>query len=186
MLKSNIYGDKNYKSKENTVSLHEKGIMMRTVAKDIRIWMCVAVVALTICCGHDAGKTAEEWLSDAREMYDAGDYDGAIEAIDSLRSQHPEAIDIRKQALRLYLDVELARAEREVMLSDSALQAAQAYYDRLRHETDSCRATGTATAEQLTATTKAGLRRDSIEAAFNFQCAKIKDIRSKKSDGNEK
>lgn len=114
----------------------------------------------------------------ARACYAAGDYAGGIAAIDSLRSQWPEAVAERHEALQLYKTIELARAEREVALIDSTLQAVQSLYDQARAEAEAAIAAGTATAPQLDSVTRLKLRRDSLEGAFNFQCAKIKKIKN--------
>ena len=59
-------------------------------------------------CGENAmERKAGELLEQAKTEYGNGELKKALATIDSLRKNCPEAIEARKQALKLYQEVEL-------------------------------------------------------------------------------
>ena len=140
--------------------------------------LCIVTAVLTSCSGNTSEEQrARRWLDRAREMYARDSYDEALAAIASLRADCPGAVDERREALGLYKEIDLARTEKDIARTDSLLGVATDIYEKMRDEAEKCKAQGTATAEQLTATTRARMQRDSLQAAFNFLCAKAKHIR---------
>lgn len=150
----------------------------RVAAVAILCVLSLMTTVLTSCSGTmSEEQRARVWLDKARELYAQDKHDEAIAAIDSLRADCPGAIDERREALALYKEIDLARTEKDIARTDSLLGVATAAYGRMSDEVEKSKAQGTATAEQLTATTRARMQRDSLQAAFNFLCAKAKHIR---------
>lgn len=140
--------------------------------------LSLMTTVLASCSGTmSEEQRARGWLDKARELYAQDKHDEAIAAIDSLRSDCPGAIDERREALALYKEIDLARTEKDIARTDSLLSVATDVYEKMRDEVEKSKEQGTATAEQLTATTRARMQRDSLQAAFNFLCAKAKHIR---------
>jgi len=91
-------------------------------------------------------------------------------------------IEQRKAALRHHQDSSLLAAQQELARVDSALEAVKAEYEQKKAEVERHRAALTATAEELTALTMLGLRRDSLKAQWQLLGAKIRYIRQKQSE----
>lgn len=145
--------------------------------------LSLMAAVLTSCSGTmSEEQRARRWLDKAHELYAQDKHDEAIAAIDSLRADCPGAIDERREALTLYKEIDLARTEKDIARTDSLLGVATAAYERMSSEAEKSKAQGTATAEQFTATTRARIQRDSLQAAFNFLCAKAKHIRKQSGE----
>ncbi len=142
--------------------------------------MAVATAFMTAACGsNNAEKKAEAWLEKAEGLSEKGRYEEALAAIDSLRKNCPEAIEARKAALTLYQETELKRARGIVEQADTALQTANKEYENMKRDVETLKAEGKATAEQLTGLTMMRVKRDSLQAVFDVECAKIKYIKAK-------
>ena len=105
-----------------------------------------------------------------------------LTACESKHEQLQKEIEQRRTALKHHQDSALTASQREVERLDAELQEASAQYATMKRQADAAHANGTATAEQLTATTKMRLRRDSLQAQFDAQCAKIKYIRKRQKE----
>ena len=106
----------------------------------------------------------------------------ALTACQSKHEQLQQQIEQRKEALKHHQDSALTAAQHTVQQLDEQLQQAKADYERMKREADAAHANGTATAEQLTATTQMRLHRDSLQAQFDAECAKIKYIRKRQKE----
>lgn len=143
--------------------------------------------ALALCamlvlagCGENAvEKQARELLEQAKTEFNGGDYAKALATIDSLRKNCPEAIEARKQALRLYQEVELKRAQLTVEGVDTVLQRVEREYQDMKKTVDALREKSAATVEQLRAVNLMRVKRDSLQTVFDVECAKIKYIKKK-------
>lgn len=85
--------------------------------------LACATLLLTSC--DSTGKQAAAMLAEARQTYEAGDYNQALALIDSIKSQYPKAYKVRRQSLRLQQDVELAAEQRNVAYLDSVIALKQ-------------------------------------------------------------
>lgn len=151
------------------------------------IFLFIAIIAamasgMSSCGGNSAEKQAEEWLTRARELSDKGEYTKALAAIDSLRKDFPEAVNARREGLKLYQQTSLKAAQKVVEQADRALQAANNEYAKMQANVAALKAKGAATAEQLTALTLLRMKRDSLRTVFDVECAKIKYIHKKMAE----
>lgn len=138
-----------------------------------------AMLFLASCGENSIERQAGEMLEKAQTEFKGGDYAKAIATIDSLRKNFPKAIEARKQALKLYQEVELKRAELQVQNADTVLQRVEREYQELKSTVDQLRSKGEATAEQLRNVNLMRVKRDSLKTLFDVECAKIKYIKKK-------
>lgn len=142
--------------------------------------LAVTAMLFLASCGENAiEKQAGEMLEKAQTEFKSGDYAKAVSTIDSLRKKFPKAIEARKQALKLYQEVELKRAELQVQNADTVLQRVEREYQELKSTVDQLRSKGEATAEQLRSVNLMRVKRDSLKTIFDVECAKIKYIKKK-------
>jgi len=94
-------------------------------------------------------------------------------------------IEQRREALRHHQDSALEAAQRELALTDSALEAVRAEYEQKKAEVERHKANLTATADELTALTLLGLKRDSLEGQWQLLGAKIRYIRQKQAESQD-
>ena len=143
--------------------------------------LILLVVGLTACADSKQNE-ATMLLEKASQEFEQGQYGRALLSIDSLRKVYPNAIETRRQALKLYQDIELKRSQEELAWVDSALQAVKHDYDYLRAKVEKDKEQLRATAEELTMLTKTRMRRDSLQTRFNVLCGKIRYIHKKQKE----
>lgn len=148
----------------------------------ILVLSAMAAVLLLSCGENSAQKQAEEMLTKAGTCYEQGQYDEALAVIDSLREIYPNAIDTRKKALRLYQDIELKKAQHELLVTDSLLQAVNHDYVYQQEKVDRDKAALRATPEELTMLTQTRMRRDSLRTQTEVLGAKIRYIHKKQKE----
>ena len=89
----------------------------------------------------------------------------------------PENTDMAAEIRRM------AKEKNAVILAhyytDGALQEAERRYQAMRQQVEALKATGEATAAQLTQLTRMRMLRDSLQTVFDVECAKIRYIKKK-------
>lgn len=150
------------------------------------IAICFSVFGLYSCKEENA--EAKQLLESIRQDYESGHYDEALLAIDSLRHTFPKAVEERKEALKLHQEASLKKAQANLALVDSALQATDKEYNRVRPVVEKRHKEGVATKQELHNMNMLRKERDSLQVVFNVECAKIKYIlkRQKESSVSEK
>ena len=118
-------------------------------------------------------------LERASQLFNEQQYDRALIVIDSLRKVHPEAIDVRKQALTLQQNIELKRSQEELVVLDSLLQAVKLDYENQKQKVEKDKEQLKATPEELTLLTKTRVKRDSLQTRFDVLLAKVRYIHEK-------
>lgn len=141
----------------------------------------ITAAALT-ACGNKADAEAELMLEKAGTEFENKQYGQALATIDSLRRAYPDAIEVRKRALALYQDIALRQAQEDLARTDSALQAEKARYAVLKDSVEKKRASLTATEAELSELNHTKARIDTLQVAFDTQCAKIKYIHKKQKE----
>jgi hypothetical protein len=142
----------------------------------------ILVVSLFLGCGDNKQNKAEQLLAKATQLFEAGRCEEALSTIDSLRKVYPNAIDVRKRALRLHQNIELKQAQDELTVLDSVLQAVNHDYNYQKMKVEKDKAALQATPEELTMLTKTRVRRDSIQTRHDVLCAKIRYLHKKMKD----
>ena len=145
--------------------------------------MSAMATLLLLSCGENSTqKQAEEMLTKAGSFYEQGQYNEALTVIDSLRKIFPNAIDTRKKALKLYQDIELKKAQQELLITDSLLQAVNHDYAYQQEKVDRDKAALCATPEELTMLTLTRMKRDSLRTQYEVLGAKIRYIHKKQKE----
>lgn len=143
--------------------------------------MFIAAFAVISCANKQQDK-AEELLKQANRQFENKEYDKALRSIDSLRNIYPNAIEVRKQALKLYQNISLRQVQEELARTDSALQAITLNYNYLKDKVEKDRKELRATADELHQFNLMRIKKDSLQVCFDTQCAKIKYIHKKQKE----
>lgn len=144
--------------------------------------MIFATFLLMVGCGNSEKKQAEQLLQEAHLHFMEGKLDEARAYIDSLRKTFPNIVQTRKDALRLYQDIELKAAQDELARTDSLLQIANKEFEEMQKEVEAHKVALKATPEELTALTRMRMRRDSIRTQFETLGMTISYIRQKQKE----
>lgn len=136
--------------------------------------IALSVVSFSSCKEENA--EAKQLLESIRQDYESGNYDEALLTIDSLRHAYPTAINERKEALKIHQEASLKKAQANLAVTDSALQAAEREYKSIWPTVEKRHKEGTATEEELSRMNQLRKVRDSLQVVFNVECAKIKYI----------
>ena len=148
-----------------------------------RLVLSTTVLLMLLSCGENkAQKQAEAMLEKASTCYEQGQYNEALAVIDSLRKVFPNAIDSRKKALKLYQDIELKKAQEELLVTDSLLQAVNHDYVYQQEKVERDKAALRATPEELTMLTQTRMKRDSLRTQAEVLGAKIRYIHKKQKE----
>lgn len=125
----------------------------------------VAIALLTLAsCGNKKEDKAQSLYSEIENLYQAGNYQAALDSIKVLREKYPKAIELRKKSLTLWQDANIKLAQQDIAVTDSALQVVIAQMNA---------ATDIATRNQLR------LKRDSLQVRYDTQCAVVRAVRMK-------
>jgi len=145
-------------------------------------FMVLTALLLVSCGGDNTQQQAEQLLSEATSAYEQGQYNEARTIIDSLRKVYPNAIDIRKKALKLQQEIELKKAQLELAVTDSLLQAVSHDFiyqeEKVKRDKEALRATP----EELTMLTRTRMKRDSLRTQCEVLGGKIRYIHKKQKE----
>lgn len=145
-------------------------------------FLWILLTAMLVACGSNTQKEAEQLLKQANAQFEQQQYERALNVIDSLRKIYPNAIDTRKKALKLQQSIELKRAQEELALVDSMLQAVSHDFRYQQQKVEKDKQELRATADELTMLTRTRMRRDSLQTRFEVLCAKIRYIHKKQKE----
>lgn len=125
----------------------------------------VAMALLTLAsCGNKEEDKAQSLYSEIENLYQADNYQAALDSIKVLREKYPKAIELRKKSLTLWQDANIKLAQQDIAVTDSALQVVIAQMNA---------ATDIATRNKLR------LKRDSLQVRYDTQCAVVRAVRMK-------
>ena len=147
----------------------------------LRLAICVtfSTVLLTSC---EKNPEAKQLLKEIQADYEAGNYQRVIYSIDSMRHYYPDAVEERREALKLHQEASLKMAQANLAEVDSALQAAIRQFDEMKPQVEAHRKACTATQEELQQFNELRAYRDSLQGVFNLECAKIKYIHKRQKE----
>ena len=148
--------------------------------KHILFAAAIAAMSVVLACTDKDKTEAQEILNAAQENFEKGNYEKTLYLIDSLRHTHPKAIEERKKALELFQDASEKLAQKQIMDTDGKLQEAQRELNILTAIVNTKKSRGDATTEELSRLTRARIKRDSLQARFDSQCATVRVIREKR------
>ena len=147
----------------------------------LRLAICVtfSTVLLTSC---EKNPEAKQLLKEIQADYEAGNYQRVIYCIDSMRHNYPDAIEERREALKVHQEASLKMAQANLAEVDSALQSAIRQFDEMKPQVEAHRKACTATQEELQQFNELRAHRDSLQGVFNLECAKIKYIHKRQKE----
>ena len=147
----------------------------------LRLAICVtfSTVLFTSC---EKNPEAKQLLKEIQADYEAGNYQRVIYSIDSMRHYYPDAVEERREALKLHQEASLKMAQANLAEVDSALQAAIRQFDERKPQVEAHRKACTATQEELQQFNELRAHRDSLQGVFNLECAKIKYIHKRQKE----
>lgn len=128
-----------------------------------RLWLCLGVAAL-VGCAKTADDEARPLLKKIEGYYAEGQYKTVLDSIEQLRVSYPHAIESRKRALELWQDASLKLAQRNVALTDSALQATTVQLSAAR---------------DLLTKNWLSVKRDSLQARYDAMCGVVRMIHAR-------
>ena len=150
-----------------------------------QLFFIITSAFLLFSCGNSSKQNeAELLLQKATNHFEQGQYAEARTCIDSLRKVYPNAIDTRKKALHLQQEIELKRAQEELVKTDSLLQLVTHDFNYQQAKVEKDKAELRATAEELTMLTRTRMKRDSLRTQCETLGAKIRYIRKKQKESN--
>lgn len=147
----------------------------------LRLAFCVTFGAVLLT-GCEKNPEAKQLLKEIQADYEAGNYQRVIYCIDSMRHNYPDAIEERREALKLHQEASLKMAQANLAEVDSALQAAIRQFDEMKPQVEAHRKACTATKEELQQFNELRAHRDSLQGVFNLECAKIKYIHKRQKE----
>ena len=128
-----------------------------------------AVVAMLVAtgCEHKKDEGAATMLTEIEQLYEQGNYKAALDSIVLLRARFPKALAERQRALRIWQEASLKRAQEDIALTDSALQAVTA---QMQAET------------RIYERNMLGVKKDSLQVRYEALIGEVRIIRKKMED----
>lgn len=125
-------------------------------------WAYLLLIATVMtACNQSEDQQASALLERIQSLYEQGNYAETLDSIQSLRTQFPQAIECRKQALAIWQEASLKMAQQDVLLTDSALQATLLQIDE---------------AKTLLEANRLRQKRDSLRARYDAMCGVVRMI----------
>ena len=128
-----------------------------------------AVVAMLVAtgCEHKKDEGAATMLTEIEQLYEQGNYKAALDSFVLLRARFPKALAERQRALRIWQEASLKRAQEDIALTDSALQAVTA---QMQAET------------RIYERNMLGVKKDSLQVRYEALIGEVRIIRKKMED----
>lgn len=130
--------------------------------------LIISIALLLTACGLTEDNRAARLMADIDSLYANGSYKETLDSIMSLRANFPKAIESRKKALDIWRKASLKLAQKDIALTDSALQATLRAIDS---ETD------------LYSANKLRAKRDSLKARYEAMCGVVRMIHLRQKEG---
>ena len=115
-----------------------------------------------VACAPTEDEKAQPTLDNIEKLYAEGKYAATLDSITSLRERFPMAVEARKKALKIWQDVSLKMAQKDVADTDIKLQEA---IRMAENETDRLKRA------------LLGAKRDSLQARYEAMCGVVRMIR---------
>lgn len=122
---------------------------------------------LLVACQPSEDEKAVPLMQRIDSLYQAGDYQGTLNAIRVLRADHPGAVESRKRALHIWQEASLKMAQNDIARTDSALQATTAAWE---HET------------QLARKNQLKAKLDSLQIRYDALCGTVRVIHRRQAE----
>lgn len=143
------------------ITKKQRNTMIKTLAL-----LAFAALALSSCQQSEDEKAAPA-MARIDSLFQNGHYEAVLDSIESLRLHHPEAIESRRRALKIWQEASLKLAQKDVAGTDSALQAT------IRAQQE---------ATSLLEKNRLQVKRDSLQARWETMSGMVRVIRAKQQE----
>lgn len=117
---------------------------------------------LLVSCKESENDKAQYLYDNIEENFNNGNYQAVIDSIKVLRTKYPKAIELRKKSLTLWQDATIKLAQKDIALTDSALQVVVSQMQ---------------SAQDIATRNKLRIKRDSLQVRYDTQCAVVRAVR---------
>lgn len=124
-------------------------------------------VALLVACTQSEDEKAAPLMNKIDSLYKAKDYQGTLNAITKLRTEHPKAVESREKALKIWQDASLKMTQDEIGKTDSALQATIQQYN---------------VEKDLYKKNMLRVKRDSLQVRYDALCGTVRVIHRRQAE----
>lgn len=129
--------------------------------------LLLSAAALLASCIPSADEKAAPLMNQIDSLYKANNYQGTLNAITRLRTEHPQAVESRKKALKIWQEASLKMTQEDIGRTDSALQA-------------TIRAIGSE--KNLYKKNMLKVKRDSLQVRYDALCGTVRVIHRRQKE----
>lgn len=127
----------------------------------------LSLIAFFVACSQTEDEKAAPLMAKIDSLYNAKDYQGTLNAITKLRTEHPKAIESREKALKIWQEASLKMTQDEIGRTDSALQATIQQYNAEKN---------------LYKKNMLGVKRDSLQVRYDALCGTVRVIHKRQAE----
>lgn len=126
-----------------------------------------AFAVMAAGCAHKCGTEADRRLAEIETLFADGRYQTVLDSISSLRRRCPEAVEQRRQALKIWQEASLKLTQADIARTDSALQAVTRQMEA---------------ATTIRERNFIGVKRDSLQVRYEALCGTVRVIHRRQSE----
>lgn len=133
------------------------------------IFTSLLILTLTMmtACQKSEDEKAAPLMNSIDSLYKLKDYQGTLNAITRLRTEHPKAIKSREKALKIWQDASLKMTQEDIGHTDSALQATIREYNAEK---------------DLGRKNFLGVKKDSLQIRYDALCGTVRVIHKRQKE----
>lgn len=132
-----------------------------------KFFYLIFLAATLASCQQTEDEKAAPLMNKIDSLYKAGNYTATLNAITQLRANHPKAIESREKALKIWQDASLKMTQKDIGLTDSALQATISQYNMER---------------DLYKKNMLRVKRDSLQVRYDALCGTVRVIYKRQAE----
>ena len=140
------------------------------IMKRMKMFILLSLVAAWwgfVSCENKNDKGAEASYAVALQLFEQGKYRACLDSITLLRDKFPQAIEVRRQALKLWQDASLKLTQEDIARTDSALQAVTKLYEE---------------AKTIRERNFIGIVKDSLQIRYDALCGTVRVIHRRQQE----
>lgn len=146
----------------------------------LKVLLYLLVLAVWMSCSNNSNNRAVLLLHEVSVANRQGQYDKALELVDSLRRTYPKAIEQRKKTLEIYKTATEKKYQSLIKQHAEELRLLDERLAEKYRQVAEMREAGTAAERDYANLALLKKNRDSIQARFDAECAVVRKIRHTK------